>query len=361
MESISPGSTIGILGDGQLGRMIAQAAAQLGYACHVYGTTHDSPTAQVCGAATISPSYTSVSALKRFAAAVDVITCEFENVPAETLNILSGFTVPVRPNGRAFAVAQDRIREKNFLNATHIPTTRWCAVTSSRDAREALHTLGPPLILKTVRMGYDGKGQIRVNSPDEAEAAWKTLKEDVLIAEAVVDFTEEISVIAARGLDGQMVFYPAVQNIHDKGILIRTTAPAQIRPDYAFAAEQFTRTIAERLDIIGLVAVEMFVTADDRLLVNEIAPRPHNSGHWTMDACYCSQFKQLVRAICGWPLGPTDRHSDAVMDNLLGEQARRWRELMVEDPSIKLHLYGKADVRPGRKMGHITRLFRPSP
>ncbi len=358
MEIIPRGSVIGILGDGQLGRMTIKAATDLGFRCHVFGTIPDSPAAQVCADATLSVSYTDAAKLARFASAVDVITCEFENVPAEAFHILSQFTVPVRPGGEAFSIASDRIKEKTFLHSIGVPTTPWRAVTGYQEVQEALAVFGE-VIMKTVRMGYDGKGQMRFDNAVDAMAAWKTLNQDTAIAEAVVDFDREISVIVARGLDGKMAVYPAVENLHKNGILIQTTAPApRLAPTLAFHAESIARTIAERLNIVGLLAVEMFVTRDGEILVNEIAPRPHNSGHWTMDACYCSQFEQLVRAICGLPLGSTDWHHEAVMTNLLGEEVSKYRDILDSDPRLKLHLYGKKDARPGRKMGHVTQLFQ---
>jgi 5-(carboxyamino)imidazole ribonucleotide synthase len=351
---LAPGATIGILGGGQLGRMTALAAARLGYRTHVFATEPDSPAGQVCGAATIAP-YTDAEAITRFAAAVDVATFEFENIPAEVAGRVNALK-PVLPRPEILEITQDRLREKDFLQSIGVATTGYREIIDAAMLGRALAALVSPAVLKTARMGYDGKGQTMVSSDTAAEEAWLRMGATRGVLEDFVDFAEEISVIVARGRDGACVAYPPVENRHVNHILGTTTAPARLVPGLAEQAEGIATQIAERLDLIGVLAVEMFVTRDDRLLVNELAPRPHNSGHWTIDACFTSQFEQLVRAICGLPLGSTERHSDAVMQNLIGEQIKTWREA-IADPHARLHLYGKRTVRPGRKMGHVTRLL----
>jgi 5-(carboxyamino)imidazole ribonucleotide synthase len=350
---IEPGGTIGILGGGQLGRMIALAAAHLGYRCHVFCPEPDSPATQVTPLATIA-AYEDKAALEAFASAVAVVTFEFENVPVECAETLAALK-PVRPGPEALRIAQDRLREKDFLRSIDIATAPYREVTSAASLRRAIADLGPLGVLKKVRWGYDGKGQVMLAADTDLAAAWAKLGSDVGILEGFVDFACEISVIVARGLGGAWATYVPVENQHVRHILDTTIAPARIAPDLAMRAEAMARHIAEKLDIVGLLAVEMFVTQAGDLLVNELAPRPHNSGHWTIDACYTSQFEQLVRAICGLPLGSPERHSDAVMRNLIGADVERWREALT-DPLAKLHLYGKGPPSPGRKMGHVTRL-----
>ncbi len=352
---LPPGSIIGIFGGGQLGRMTALAAARLGYRCHVFTPEKDSPCAQVAAGATVA-AYDDAAALDDFAAAVHVVTPEFENVPAEALAYLAQ-RVPVRPGPDVFAIAQDRIKEKTFCNKAGAPTAKFLEVRSGGDVAKAMAELGTPLVLKTARMGYDGKGQVKVEKGADPEAAFKATGASGGIAEAWVNYRMEISVIAARGLDGKTLAYPAVENRHKHHILDETIAPAAIDARLAAEADRIATHLAARLDLIGLLAVEMFVTRDGKVLVNELAPRPHNSGHWTIDACLTSQFEQCVRAVCGLPLGSVERHSDAVMKNLIGAEADRWPAIL-QDPAAKLHLYGKAEARPGRKMGHVTRLKR---
>lgn len=355
--TLPPGSTIGILGGGQLGRMTALAAARLGYRCHVFCPGADEPATQVVARSTIA-AYDDEAALSAFADAVDVVTFEFENVPAHTARVLAE-RVPVRPGANVLHICQNRLREKDFLGSINVPTTRYMEVAGPEAMTRALRDFGAPVILKSAEFGYDGKGQVLLRSEGQVEQAWREMRshapDSPAIVESFVDFRAEISVIVARGQDGAIAAYVPVENRHRDHILDQTVAPARIPADVAERAEVIARHVAEGLDLIGLVAVEMFVTTDNRVLVNELAPRPHNSGHWTMDACVTSQFEQLVRAVAGLPLGAPDRHSNAVMRNLLGDEAGRWREIL-SDPAARLHLYGKGEARPGRKMGHVTRL-----
>jgi 5-(carboxyamino)imidazole ribonucleotide synthase len=352
---LPPGSTIGILGGGQLGRMTALAAARLGYKTHVFAGEADAPAAQVSAAATIAP-FGDAAAVARFAAAIDVATCEFENVPAAALRRVAAKR-PVLPRPDILEFAQDRVREKNFLRGIGIATTDFRAVADPDELAAAARELGRPAVLKTVRLGYDGKGQVLLDAAMDAAEAWRRMgAAQGGILEGFVDFACEISVIIARAADGAVAIYPPVENRHQNHILHTTVAPARIALETAEAAIAIARRIAGEIALVGVLAVEMFVTKAGAILVNELAPRPHNSGHWTIDACATSQFEQLVRAICGLPLGSTDRHSDAVMTNLIGRDVADWRAAL-DDPHAKLHLYGKSAVRPGRKMGHVTRLI----
>jgi 5-(carboxyamino)imidazole ribonucleotide synthase len=352
---LPPGGTIGILGGGQLGRMTALAAARLGYKTHVFANEPDAPAAQVATAATIAP-FGDAAAVARFAAAIDIATCEFENVPAAAVRRVAAKR-PVLPRPDILEIAQDRLREKNFLRGIGIATTEFRGIADPDDLAAAACELGRPAVLKTVRLGYDGKGQVRLDAATGTAEAWRRMGAAQGILEAFVDFRCEISVVVARGADGALAAYVPVENEHQNHILHTTIAPARIAPDLAAAATAIARRIAEEVGLVGVLAVEMFVTKSGAILVNELAPRPHNSGHWTIDACVTSQFEQLVRAICGLPLGSPERHSDAVMTNLLGRDAANWRQAL-DDPDAKLHLYGKSAVRPGRKMGHVTRLIR---
>lgn len=352
---LAPGAVIGIVGGGQLGRMIALAAARLGYRCHILAPEPDSPAAQVTSLATVAP-YDDVGALARFAAAVDVVTMEFENLPVEALATLAQGR-PVHPAPSVLAICQDRREEKAFLGRIGVPTAPYAIVEDAQSLDHALAELGRPAILKTARLGYDGKGQVRIEAGiglDDARAAAAATPS---VLEGWIDFEREISVITARGQDGAQMSYVPVENRHRDQILVRTIAPAPIPADLADQAQALAEKIAAALDLVGLLAVEMFVTRDRRLLVNELAPRPHNSGHWTIDACAVSQFEQLVRAVCGLPLGDAGRFADAVMDNLLGAEVARWPAILAE-PGARLHLYGKGTIRPGRKLGHVTRLTR---
>ena len=351
---LPPGSTIGILGGGQLGRMTAMAAAHLGYRTHIFANEADAPATQVAAAATIAP-FSDPAAVARFAAAIDVATCEFENVPAAALRRVAA-TRPVLPRPETIEIAQDRLREKNFLRSIGVATTDFREVTGPDGLALALRELGRPAVLKTVRLGYDGKGQVMIGREISPEEAWLRMGAPNGVLEGFVDFRCEISVIVARSADGALAAYPPVENRHVNHILDTTVAPADIPPDTAAEAAAVARHIAERLDIVGVLAVEMFLTKAGAILVNELAPRPHNSGHWTIDACLTSQFEQLVRAICGLPLGATEHHSNAVMTNLIGRDIAKWRAAL-DDPGAKLHVYGKSKVRPGRKMGHVTRLL----
>jgi 5-(carboxyamino)imidazole ribonucleotide synthase len=352
---LAPGAVIGILGGGQLGRMTALAAARLGYRTHVFAPEPDGPAAQVTNLATIAP-YDDAAALARFARSVDVVTIEFENLPLEALVELARAT-PMRPAPEVLAICQDRVGEKAFLARVGVPTARNWTVRDERELAVALAEHGGHGVLKTARFGYDGKGQLPLEAGADAAAAWARFGGAVGVLEAWVDFAAEISVITARAADGAQVSYPPVLNEHREHILARTIAPAPIAPELAAEATALAERIAASLEVVGLLAVEMFVTDHGRLLVNELAPRPHNSGHWTIDACAVSQFEQLVRAVCGLPLGPPAPFAEAVMDNLLGAAVEAWPELLVE-PGARVHLYGKSDIRPGRKLGHVTRLTR---
>lgn len=348
---IKPGSVIGIIGGGQLGRMTAVAAAELGYRVHVFTPEQDSPTEQVCDHATIA-AYDDQDAIEAFGQNVDVVTFEFENVPAETVRHLSKLA-PVRPSWECLAICQDRIREKSFCNTLGIQTAPWQEVTTIEDLSAAIAEIGAPSILKTTRLGYDGKGQVRITSETDPADAWRELGGGPAILEGFVDFTMEVSVITARRPNGAMASFDVVENRHKDGILDVTIAPADISPELAEQARAIGQKMADTMDLVGLLAVELFVTKDGQLLVNEMAPRPHNSGHWTQDGCKTSQFEQFVRAVTGLPLGTPERHSDAVMKNLLGVDATLW-EQQLSDPDNKLHLYGKREPRVGRKMGHIN-------
>ena len=354
---LPPNATIGIVGGGQLGRMSALAAARLGYRCHILTPEPDSPAGQVAAGVTLGD-YEDPEVLRAFAARVDVITFEFENVSAAGLDLLASLK-PVRPSPAVLRLSQDRVDEKTFLNAAGVPTAPWRAVDSLDALHAAAAALGLPAILKTTRLGYDGKGQALLRAEAELAPAFADLAPHPLVLESFVDFACEVSVVVARGADGALAAFDTVQNSHRDHILDTTLAPAPIPPETAAAAQAMARHVAEALELVGLLAVEMFVTADGRVLVNEIAPRPHNSGHWTIDACPASQFELHVRAVAGLPLPPATRHSDAVMKNLVGpEETALWPAILAT-PGLIPHLYGKAEARPGRKMGHVTRLFPP--
>jgi 5-(carboxyamino)imidazole ribonucleotide synthase len=350
---LAPGAVIGIVGGGQLGRMTALAAARLGYRCHILTPEADAPAVQVTSLATVAP-YDDPAALETFAAATAVITIEFENLPLGPLEHLARVR-PVRPAPAVLAICQDRIREKGFLQQIEVPVAPWRPVRSREELAAARALIPGPALLKTARLGYDGKGQRRLAASEDPRAAWAALGEVAAVLEAEVAFALEISVVTARSEDGRKASFVPVANRHRDGILVQTIAPAPVPSVIAAGAVELAERIAEALDLVGLLAVEMFCTADGRLLVNELAPRPHNSGHWTIDACTTSQFEQLVRAICGLPLGDPARFADAVMDNLIGDEVQRWPELLAE-PGARLHLYGKHEIRKGRKLGHVTRL-----
>ncbi|WP_137123857.1 5-(carboxyamino)imidazole ribonucleotide synthase [Roseomonas sp. HF4] len=354
---LPPGAVIGILGGGQLGRMSALAAARLGYACHVYAPDDDSPGMQVAAHRTVA-AYEDRDALARFAASVAVVTFEFENVPAAALEALSGL-VACRPGLAALATCQDRVAEKAFLGRISVPVAPWRAVETEADLAAAVAALGLPAVLKTTRLGYDGRGQAVLRTPEDLAPAFARLAPKPLVLEAFVPFAAEISAIAARGADGTVAVFDPAENRHAHHILDLSFAPARVPAAVAAAARAHVAAVAEGLDLVGVVALEMFLLPDGTLLGNEIAPRPHNSGHWTMDACAASQFEQHIRAVAGLPLAPATRHHDAVMKNLIGpEGMAAWPRLLAA-PGVVPHLYGKAQARAGRKMGHATRLLAP--
>jgi 5-(carboxyamino)imidazole ribonucleotide synthase len=352
---LPPNATIGLVGGGQLGRMSALAAARLGYRCHILTRETDSPAAQVSAGVTISD-YTDPESLRAFAAAVDVISFEFENISAEGLDLLESLK-PVRPSPSILRISQDRIVEKSFVNGRGVRTAPWRPAGSLAELEAAVASLGLPAVLKTTREGYDGKGQAILRDAGDLAPAFERLVPKPLILEGFIDFAMEISVIVGRGEDGALSSFDTVENRHRDHILDVTLAPARVPVAVSDAAQGIAREIAVGLDLVGLLAVEMFVDAEGRVLVNEIAPRPHNSGHWTIDACPMSQFELHIRAIAGLPLPPATRHADAVMKNLVGpEEAALWPRVLAT-PGFIPHLYGKREARPGRKMGHVTRLF----
>ncbi len=351
---LGPGASIGILGGGQLGRMLALAAARMGLRCHVYEPAADACAEPVVARVTRA-GYDDTEALRAFARSVDVITFEFENVPLAAIDAVAGI-VPVRPGRRALEAAQDRIAEKDFLTGLCLRTAPYAAVRDAASLAAALERIGTPAILKTRRLGYDGKRQARIASPDAAQAALAVLGSGPCVLEGLIEFTREISVIAARGLDGSVVAFDPGENVHRDGILHTTTLPARIPASLAEDAALIAGRILNALEYVGVIGVELFVTPDG-LLVNEIAPRVHNSGHWTQDACLTDQFELHCRAICGWPLSDGRRHSDAVMTNLIGDDVLAAPDLT----GAAVHLYGKREVRPGRKMGHVTRISPRAP
>jgi 5-(carboxyamino)imidazole ribonucleotide synthase len=353
---LAPGATIGILGGGQLGRMLALAAAKLGLKSHIYCPDPQSPAFDVTPLKTVA-AYDDVAALKAFAAEVDVVTYEFENVPAATAEVLSGLK-PLRPGANALAISQDRLLEKGFLASKNIPVAPYRAVHSLDDLHTAVAELGLPAVLKTTRLGYDGKGQRVLRAPEDAEAAFNELKPHPLVLEGFVPFEKEISVVVARGLDGTVRAFDAAENVHRHHILYTSTVPASIPPGVEKHAAMLAKVIVVALDYVGVLGVEFFVVGGERpsLLVNEIAPRVHNSGHWTEAVCLTDQFEQHIRAIAGWPLGDPRRMADVVMQNLVGDEVDIVPNGL--DGDTQPHLYGKAEARPGRKMGHINRITR---
>ncbi|WP_035484961.1 5-(carboxyamino)imidazole ribonucleotide synthase [Geminicoccus roseus] len=351
---IPPGSTIGILGGGQLGRMTALAAARLGYRCHVFAPETEQPAALVSAAQTRA-AFDDRAALDRFAAAVDVVTLEWENVPTTTVEHLAE-RVPVRPGTAVLAVCQERIAEKRFVEGLGIGVTPFAPVADQAELALAVERVGLPAILKTTRLGYDGKGQTALRTPADVQGALERIGGGPAILEAFVDFAFEFSVVTARGADGSQASFDPVENRHADHVLALTLAPARLSEAQRAEAVAMAEQIAVALDLVGVLGVEMFLARDGRVLVNELAPRPHNSGHWTMDACATCQFEQLVRAVCGLPLGSPARHHDALMRNLLGFEAEAWPELLAK-PGLRLHLYGKTETKPGRKMGHLNLLF----
>jgi 5-(carboxyamino)imidazole ribonucleotide synthase len=352
---IPPGGTIGVLGSGQLGRMLALAARRMGYRVHTLSPGMDTPTGQVADVE-IDADYEDIDAIRAFAHGVDVVTFEFENVPTTAAEAASEI-VPVRPSSGALHIAQQRAREKAFLADRGIPVTPFARVQSLDELAVALGATGLPAIVKTAVFGYDGKGQHRIGAIEEAEQIWGLVGHQEAIVERMVDFACEVSVVAARGIDGDMVDYGPIENTHVNQILDMSMIPARVAPELAAEASQIARRIMQDLGYVGVLCVEFFVTGDGKLLVNEVAPRPHNSGHVSIEASATSQFEQHVRAVCGLPLGPALQKRPAAMVNLLGDL---WAEgepdwaAALAIPGAALHLYGKTDPRPGRKMGHIT-------
>jgi len=354
-STIGPGATIGIVGGGQLGRMSALAAARLGYRCHILTDDPESPAAQVASGITVGD-YNDLAALERFSESCDVISFEFENIDAAGLELLRQHR-PVRPGPEILRIAQERVAEKSFLNGIGIPTAPWRAIESMADLERTAAELGLPAVLKTTRLGYDGKGQALLRRADELAPAFARLEPKPLILEGFIDFACELSVIVARNPAGEIAVFDVVQNRHKNHILDLTLAPAPIDPTIAKVAQGYGRRLAEALQLEGLLALELFVDRDGRVLANEMAPRPHNSGHWTIDACPVSQFEMHIRAIAGLPLPPATRHADAVMKNLVGpDDLALWPEILATVGLIPHH-YGKAEARLGRKMGHVTVLF----
>ncbi|MFN5999439.1 MAG: 5-(carboxyamino)imidazole ribonucleotide synthase [Paracoccaceae bacterium] len=352
-DALPQGATIGILGGGQLGRMLSVAASRLGYRCHIY-EPGAAPAGDVALTVTTAP-YEDEAALRAFAASVDVITYEFENVPTSALDLLESLK-PIRPNRRALAISQDRISEKTFLNDLGLQTAPWAAVNSEADLRAAAEKLGLPAILKTTRLGYDGKGQVKLDDDAAIPAAWASMNDAACVLEGFVAFDREVSVIAARGLDGSVACFDPGENIHRDGILRTTTVPAKLNPGQRADAVLIAARILNALDYVGVMGVELFVTPHG-LLVNEIAPRVHNSGHWTQQGCTVDQFEQHIRAVAGLPLGDGNRYADVVMENLIGDDVLRVPDLLkARDTAV--HLYGKGNPRPGRKMGHVNRTQR---
>ena len=354
---ILPGAVIGVLGSGQLGRMFAIAARRMGYRVHTFSPEFDTPTGQVADVEIIG-AYEDLDAVRKFSAAVSVVTFEFENVPSATAEA-AGAHAPVRPAGAILHTTQHRLREKTFLSSNGFPLTPFRRVASLVDLEEALKALGYPAILKTADFGYDGKGQVLIASAADAAPALAEMKGAEAVLEAFVDFDCELSVVAARGMDGSVAHYGAIENAHSKRILDVSVAPAMLPPEVAREAVEIARGVLEALRVVGVLCVEFFLTRRGKLVINELAPRPHNSGHLTFDACVTSQFEQQLRAVCGLPLGCADYMSDAAMANLLGDL---WKDgepnwaAACGFPAAKLHLYGKLAPRPGRKMGHITAL-----
>lgn len=356
-QPILPGATIGVLGSGQLGRMFAIAARRMGYRVHTFSPDDDTPTGQVADRE-LRGAYDDLDAVRAFARNVNLVTFEFENIPAPTAAAAAEMA-PVRPSGDVLYITQHRLREKTYLAEHGFPVVPYVQVRSTAELHAALDRLGSPAVLKTAGWGYDGKGQFKLTGPQDIERAWQTLGGGEAVLEAFVDFECEVSVVAARGLDGSTADFGAVWNTHANHILDVTVAPSGIEPRIAAQAREIAAAVVRQLDVVGVLCVEFFVTRDGRLLINELAPRPHNSGHFTVDACVTSQFEQQLRAICGLGLGSTEMLRPAAMANLLGDL---WNDgppnwpAACRFPQVKLHLYGKEAARPGRKMGHLTAL-----
>ncbi|SFD88768.1 5-(carboxyamino)imidazole ribonucleotide synthase [Roseivivax sediminis] len=352
-ETLRPGSTIGILGGGQLGRMLAVAASRLGLRTHIFDPIEGAPAGDVAHVVTTA-GYDDESALSAFARSVDVVTYEFENIPTEALDAIEAIR-PIRPGREALRVSQDRLTEKDYLSGLGLRTAPYAAVDDTASLKEALDRIGTPAILKTRRFGYDGKGQARIGSPADTDSALAAMNGAPAILEGHVAFDREVSVIAARSLGGAVACYDPGENVHEGGILRTTTVPARLNTAQRTDAALLAGRILNALDYVGVVGVELFVTAQG-LVVNEIAPRVHNSGHWTQNGCTVDQFEQHIRAIAGWPLGDGQRYADVEMQNLIGDDADRALDL-AQEPRAALHLYGKAEARPGRKMGHVNRIL----
>jgi 5-(carboxyamino)imidazole ribonucleotide synthase len=354
-KTLAPGATtIGILGGGQLGRMLSVAASRLGYKTHIYEPGSNPPAADVAHSVTTA-NYDDSTALTAFAESVDVITYEFENIPTTALDLLEALR-PIHPNRRALSISQDRIAEKDFLTSLGLTTAPYARVITPDELQAALGKIGTPAILKTTRLGYDGKGQARIMSPEDAVQALASMQGAEAVLEGFINFSHEVSVIAARGQDGSVSAYDPGENVHRNGILHTTTIPAKLSPSQRTDAVLIAARILNALDYVGVMGVELFVTPQG-LIVNEIAPRVHNSGHWTQNGCTVDQFEQHIRAVAGLPLGDGTRHADVVMENLIGDDIARIPALLTEK-NTALHLYGKPETRPGRKMGHINRITR---
>lgn len=348
-----PGSTIGVLGGGQLGRMFAIAARRMGYRVHTFTPEQDSPTGQLADLEVVAP-FEDENAISEFAKRLDLVTCEFENIPVETIGRCARFCT-TRPRGEILHIVQNRLREKEFLTAAGVPVAPFARIDSAADLTRELRRIGAPAVLKSAAFGYDGKGQVKIAS--EREAVGLRLPGNPSVLEKFIVFEKEISVLIARGLDGKITTFPICENVHRNHILDTTIAPANVSPSVEKEAQAIAGAIAEKLDLVGLLAVEMFLLPDDSLVVNELAPRPHNSGHFSFDACITSQFEQQLRAVCGLPLGSTELLRPAAMANLLGdlwENGEPDWSAATAFPHVKLHLYGKSDPRPGRKMGHLV-------
>ena len=356
---LSPGGTVGILGGGQLGRMLAMAALKIGLRCHIYAPEDEAPAYDAAHDCTIAL-YEDEAALRRFAAGCDLVTFEFENVPTATLEFLETL-LPVRPSARALALTQDRLTEKTFLRDLGLETAPFADVPDAGALARAARDIGRPSILKTRRGGYDGKGQTMIREGSDLGSVHRALGAGPMILEGFVAFEREVSVIAARSLEGADVAYDLCENEHERHILARTRVPARVSPSLAPAARDLAEKVLAGLEYVGVIGVELFVAraedGEERLIVNEIAPRVHNSGHWTIEGAETSQFEQHMRAIAGWPLGSTTRRGAIEMRNLVGEEADDWRDILAE-PDMSLHLYGKLHARVGRKMGHVTRVLR---
>lgn len=352
---LSPGSTLGILGGGQLGRMLSQAASRLGFDVVILDPQPDCPAARVSRAQITAP-YDDPDALQALGRLCDVVTFEFENVPASSVETLAEAGALVAPGPTALAVAQDRVDEKTYLNAVGAVTVDFAAVSTLDDLTNAIDQLGLPALLKTRREGYDGKGQVWIRDAADAEAAFEAIGRRPAVLEAAAVFNRELSVIAARGHDGAVAVYPLGENIHADGVLKTTLAPAAVDAKTQARAVEIASAVLDGLDYVGVMGIELFDMGDGELLVNEVAPRVHNTGHWTQDGCVCDQFEQHVRAIVGWPLGPTEARARIEMTNLLGDEIDQWRSLAAE-PDARLHLYGKHEARAGRKMAHVNRVL----